>query len=118
LEIDGKGEEAYQTLQRKPHLRIIPVSTKGISKERRHEVGLNPWLEMGQLLISDENTPGLNRLRAALAKWPHGSTDEMDAAYYIPRAFPEVFHLPDTTKPLTPRAMQGKQISNPWITSF
>jgi len=118
LEIDGKGEEFYQTLKRKPHLRIIPTSTKGLSKERRHEVGLNPWLEMGQLLVSDENTPGLNRLRTALTKWPHGSTDEMDAAYYIIRAFPEVFHLPDTTKPLTPRAMQGKQIRNPWITSF
>lgn len=118
IEIDGKGEEFYQILRRKPHLKVVPISTKGISKERRHEVGLNPWLNIGQLMISDENTPGLNRLRAALAKWPNGTMDEMDAAYYIPKAFSEVFHLPAQNQELTPRPMRGKQIHNPWLLSF
>lgn len=96
LEMEHKGEEAYQTFSRNPGLKLVPTSTKGVPKKMRHEMGVIPWLEVGQVMVSDADTPGLNFLRTALAKWPNGNLDVWDALHHALKAFPEVLVLRDT----------------------
>lgn len=118
LEMEGVGGEAMQTFQRDPSLNLIPSYTKGVPKHRRHELFVNPWLEIGQVMISDANTPGLNRLRAALAKWPNGSTDEMDALFHALKAFPEVLRLEDNQEGARPRTYKQKRSYNAFTSAF
>jgi len=89
FEMDGKGEDAYAVFRRQPGLRIRPFKVGHVSKRRRHEIHLAPWLENGKILISDGDTPALNHLRKALKKWPHWHLDAVDALYALARAFPE-----------------------------
>lgn len=117
LEMEGRGEEAFQTFSRKPNLKLVPATTKGIPKHRRHETGVNPWLQSGMVMISDANTPGLNRLRAALNKWPNGSTDEMDALFHALKAFPEVLQMPSMERGATAQSWKPKP-SNYWADAF
>ena len=89
FEADGKGEEAYTTFKRNPGLKIMPFKVDRISKTRRHEILVNPWLENGRVLISDADTPALNRLRLAMRRWPYGNLDVFDAMLALLQAFPE-----------------------------
>jgi len=108
FESDGKGEEALQYFMRNPHLTLIPMRTEGQGKPERLEKQLGPWLENGQILISDEDTPFLNFLRKCLRKYPQWHKDPIDALYWAARLMPEVMVL---NKPRTrlPEAIQKQR---------
>lgn len=119
FESDGVGGEALQTFRRNPGLKIVPSPTKGIQKNRRQEIGVIPWLELGQVMISDADTPGLNLLRTSLKKFPNGTTDERDALFHALKAFPEVLSLQNMEEgAIFDRKRAASKTSNPWITSF
>ncbi len=94
IEMNGKGEEFFALLQRKPHLKVFPFWTGMANKRDRQERGLSPFLESGQIRISDEDTPFLNALRKALHDWPHGSMDEIDAVYAYAKTIPDALVMP------------------------
>ena len=93
--MNGKGEEFIAVMQRRPEIGIYPYLVKG-KKDMRLEKELAPWIEMGKILISDEDTPALNFLRKALAEFPHGNLDVLDALYGIIRVIPHVLQVPIT----------------------
>jgi hypothetical protein len=95
VEMNGKGEEFYAILTRNPRLRLLPFWTGRESKPNRHERILSPWLENGIIVISDADTPFLNRLRRALREWPNGSMDEIDSLFSLTKVFPEALIVPD-----------------------
>ena len=95
VEMNGKGEEFIAVMQRRPEIGIYPYLVKG-KKDMRLEKELAPWIEMGKILISDEDTPALNFLRKALAEFPHGNLDVLDALYGIIRVIPHVLQVPIT----------------------
>jgi hypothetical protein len=94
VEDDGKGEPFVDSLLLKPHLRIIPMKTRGVPKHERQEKVLEPLLSMGLLRISDADTPFLNLLRKALDDFPDGNDDVRDAVYWAVRGFPEIMVVP------------------------
>jgi hypothetical protein len=94
VEMNGKGEEFYSLLSRKPYLRLFPFWTGGQSKRNRQERVLGPWLEMGFIMISDADTPFLNALRKALDDWPNGDMDEIDSVYAYAQTIPDVLAMP------------------------
>jgi predicted phage terminase large subunit-like protein len=91
----GKGDDFVQVLGRNPFLRIIPMTSGRMKKERRLEIELGPWLENGAIKISDADTPFLRELRAELDAYPnHAHDDALDALYYAMRAMPDVLTMP------------------------
>jgi hypothetical protein len=94
VEMDGKGEELYALLGRKPHVRLFPFWTGGKSKRNRQERVLGPWLELGVVMISDADTDFLTRLRKALDDWPNGNMDEIDSVYAYCKTIPDVLRVP------------------------
>ena len=94
IEDDGKGETFVDTLLLMPHLRIIPMLTRGVNKHKRQEDVLEPLLSMGLLRISDADTPFLNLLRKAFDDFPDGNDDVRDATYWAVRGFPEIMVMP------------------------
>lgn len=96
IEMNGKGEEFYALLRRRPELMVYPYWVSGMSKPDRIERDLAPWIEMGKILISDEETDALDFLRKALAEFPHGNLDVLDAIYGIAQCIPHVLQLPVT----------------------
>jgi len=90
VEDDGKGEPFVDSLLLKPHLRIIPMLTKGVNKHLRQEKVLEPLLSTGLLRVSDADTPFLNLLRKAFDDFPDGNDDVRDATYWAVRGFPEI----------------------------
>ena len=83
VESDGKGEEFIQLVTRNPNLRILPKGSKGIKKETRILQILSPYLESGQIRISDEESLFLNELRKELDEFPDCEHDDaLDAVYY------------------------------------
>lgn len=113
FEADGKGEEAYTVFARNPGLKINPFKVQRIPKTRRHELQVAPWLENGRVMISDVDTPAMNRLRTALRKWPNGNLDVIDALYALLRVFPECLIGPDISGEL-PSAKKKKRTTNPY----
>jgi hypothetical protein len=93
VESDGRGDEFIQLASRHPHLRIMPMITKGKGKAERLERQLGPWLENGILRISDGNTPFLNALRKALDEYPNWHLDPIDAVYWYARSIPDVLQI-------------------------
>lgn len=114
FEADGKGEEALAVFLRNPGLYLMPVTTKGVAKTRRHEIQLAPWLEMGAVRISDADTPALNHLRSELRKWPHWRLDATDALTHLLRIFPEALVLPDTVQD-APTPHKKEEAANPYV---
>jgi hypothetical protein len=83
VESDGKGEDFIQLCMRNPSLRIVPKKTGGVSKSNRILQVLSPWLESGQIRISDADTPFLVELRKELDEFPDCEHDDaLDAVYY------------------------------------
>jgi hypothetical protein len=94
IELDGKGETFYAHVRRKPHLRIVPMKTKGKGKAQRLEHQMSPWFESGIVKISDADTPFLNALRKEMRQYPNSRTlDCMDAVYWALRMIPEVLKM-------------------------
>ena len=90
VEMNGKGEEFFAVLQRKPELDLFPYWTGKGKKQDRLETQLGPWLEMGKIMISDEDTPFLNDVRKALWEFPYGNLDVLDALFGVSKTIPDV----------------------------
>ncbi len=97
VEMNGTGAEFFAVMQRRPEIGIFPYWVEG-KKPIRLERDLAPWIEMGKILISDEDTPALNFLRKALAEFPHGNLDVLDSLYGITQVIPHVLQVPITPK--------------------
>jgi hypothetical protein len=108
VEDDGKGEVFVSTLLRKPHLRVIPMLTKGRGKALRQEREMAPWLEVGIIRISDADDEFLNLLRRSLDDYPDGNDDVRDAAYWACKSVPEVLIIPDGDNTL-PAAVRNEK---------
>lgn len=114
FEADGKGEEALAVFQRNPSLRLNPFKVQRIKKTLRHERQVAPWLENGKIMISDADTPALNRLREALRKWPNGNLDVIDALYALIRAFPECLTVEDISDGIPQPGQRKAKKVNPY----
>lgn len=115
VEMNGKGEEFFSLMSRRPEIGVYPYWVSG-KKETRIERQLGPWFEMGKILVSDEDTPALNYLRKALAEFPHGNLDVLDAVYGIAQCIPHVLQVPVTPKEgiNTPETFTKKIQYNPF----
>jgi hypothetical protein len=115
LEMNGKGEEFYSVLRRRPEIALFPYWVSG-HKPDRLERDLSPWIEMGKILISDEDTPALNFLRKALAEFPHGNLDVLDSLYGIAQTIPHILQVPITEESgiNTPQAIRKSKPYNPF----
>ncbi len=82
VESDGKGEDFIQVIMRNPDMKIIPSKTGGKGKKSRFTI-MSPWLESGQVRISNAETPFLNELRKELNMYPLCKYDDaLDALWY------------------------------------
>jgi hypothetical protein len=90
VEMNGKGEEFFSLLARDGTVDMLPVWTGKMSKDTRTEMEVGPWLEMGKIMISDEDTPFLNDLRKALWEFPYGNRDVLDAMWVLTKTIPDV----------------------------
>jgi len=94
IEKDGSGDYFISVIMRNPNMKVIPLGTKGKGKDERFSI-MQPWLESGQVRISDAETPFLTELRHELNMYPHCSyKDALDALYYALRGIPEVLSKP------------------------
>jgi predicted phage terminase large subunit-like protein len=94
VEGDGTGDLFIQTIMRNPNMKIIPMKTKGKGKNIRFKI-MQPWLESGQVRISDAETPFLRELRHELDMWPLCKYDDaLDALYWALRGMSEVLSRP------------------------
>ena len=113
LEGDGIGETFFTSLvMRNPQLRVSMMKTKGKGKRWRQEQEMGPWLENGQVMISDADTPYLNALRRALDDFPDGNNDIRDGLYWLCRATPDVLVVKPDEDHL-PLTMQKRRRRNP-----
>lgn len=115
VEMNGKGEEFYAIMSRRPSVQMYPFWVSG-RKPDRLEKELMPWIEMGKILISDEDTDALNFLRKALAEFPNGNLDCLDSLYAIAKCIPHILQVPTTPKGHlnTPDSMLSKVRYNPF----
>jgi len=114
VEGDGIGEMFINSLLLKPHLRIVPMKTKGHGKRIRQEA-MAKLFEVGIVRISDADTPFLNMLRKAFDDYPDGNDDVRDAVYWALKAVPELWIVPDPVKE-EPDMYLGRQTkANPWL---
>jgi len=97
VEDDGKGEAFVDILLRKPHLKLVPLLTRGRGKRVRQEK-MAALFEIGLIRISDADTPFLNMLRKSFDDYPDGNDDVRDAVYWALRAAPELWVIPDAEK--------------------
>ena len=114
IEMNGKGEEFFQVLQRKPELDIFPYLTGKIKKDFRLESQLGPWLEMGKIMISDEDTPFLNDLRKSLWEFPYGNLDILDAVFGVSKTIPDILVVERTEGGNLPSSKEEKINTNPF----
>lgn len=115
VEMNGKGEEFFAVLARKPELDLLPYWTGKTAKDKRLETELGPWLEMGKIMVSDEDTPFLNDLRKALWEFPHGNLDVLDAVFGVSKTIPDVLVVekqPDDQ--ILPHARRKRKHKNPF----
>ena len=114
VEMNGKGEEFYAVLARKPELDLFPYWTGKSSKTTRLESQLGPWLEMGKIMISDADTPFLNDVRKALWEFPHGNLDVLDALFGISKTIPDILVVERTEDGDLPSHKRKRRLKNPF----
>jgi hypothetical protein len=117
IEMNGKGEEFFAILSRHQEMDLYPYWTGKSKKETRLEMQLGPWLEMGKIMISDEDTPFLNAARKALAEFPHGNLDVLDAIYGVSQVIPDVLVV-DTPKKALAQEKLGKRVRKNPLSAF
>ena len=88
VEAIGKGEEHYNTMMRRPGLKLVPYKSHRKSKPDRLVMDLGPHLQRGSLLISDADTPFLNVVRRFAESFPAVTNDDpgwdcWDAIYLV-----------------------------------
>lgn len=117
VEMNGKGEEFYSLLSRHQHIDLFPYWTGKAKKEKRLEMELGPWLEMGKIMISDEDTPFLMAVRKALAEFPHGNLDVLDAIYGCMKTIPDILvvdKIEQSREDLRQRGNRQRGSNNPF----
>ena len=117
----GKGDDFFQMLYRKPHIRLIPMprGTKLKSKADRLAHELGPWLENGRLRISDAETPFLSGLRRFFNLYPNvrehdPGWDAADAVYWAARGMPDVLIMPKQREDIAAPWFTEEKAANPW----
>jgi hypothetical protein len=121
VETDGKSEEWFARMQLTPHLRLVPVPTRGVRKGFRIYDLLSPWLENGVVKVSDADTPFLNELRKEMQAYPDCEHDDaLDAVYTALKTMPDVLKMEEALGnaledelPMYNRAKK-KKLSSPW----
>ena len=94
VESDGTGEIFIQVVRRNPNIKLWPMNTKNKGKDARFLV-MQPWLESGQVRISDAETPFLTELRKELDTYPNcKNKDALDALYYALMGIQDVLSHP------------------------
>ena len=114
VEMNGKGEEFFAVLQRKPELDLFPYWTGKGKKDFRLESQLGPWLEMGKIMISDEDTPFLNDVRKSLWEFPYGNLDVLDAIFGVSKTIPDVLVVERTKDGGLPSSKIENKPTNPF----
>ena len=117
VEMNGKGEEFFSLLSRHQEMDLFPYWTGKSKKETRLEMQLGPWMEMGKIMVSDEDTPFLNELRKALAEFPHGNLDVLDAVFGISQVIPDVLVVNSPEKEKAKQKL-GKRVTNNPLSAF
>ena len=117
VEMNGKGEEFFSLLSRHQEMDLFPYWTGKSKKEARLEMQLGPWMEMGKIMVSDEDTPFLNELRKALAEFPHGNLDVLDAVFGISQVIPDVLVVNSPEKEKAKQKI-GKRVHKNPLSAF
>jgi hypothetical protein len=76
VEAIGKGEEHFNTLMRRPGLKLVPHKSHRKSKPDRLVMDLGPHLQRGSLLLSNADTPFLATARRFAEQYPAVSNDD------------------------------------------
>ena len=76
VEAIGKGEEHYNTMMRRPGLKLVPYKSHRKSKPDRLVMDLGPHLQRGSLLLSDLDSPFLNTARRFAESYPAVTNDD------------------------------------------
>lgn len=117
VEMNGKGEEFFSILSRHKEIDLLPYWTGKAKKEARLEMELGPWLEMGKIMVSDEDTEFLMALRKALAEFPHGNLDILDAVYGCMKTIPDILvvdKIEQSREELMSRGQRQRGSNNPF----
>ena len=124
IEQFGVGDQFFQMLYRKPHIKIIPMPRHGRAKAKADRLAneLGPWLENGRLRISDAETKFLSALRRFLNNYPNvrehdPGWDAADAVYWAAMGMPDTLVLPTPKGRLeSPRPWRKEPEPNPFST--
>jgi predicted phage terminase large subunit-like protein len=113
VESDGKGEDFIQVIMRNPNMKVIPRRTGGKGKNTRFTI-MQPWLESGQVRISNADTPFLHELRKELDTYPLCRYDDaLDALYYALIGMKDVLSTPAIEDELPDYKPKEKKGGNP-----
>jgi predicted phage terminase large subunit-like protein len=113
VESDGKGEDFIQVVMRNPNMKIIPRKTGGKGKDSRFMI-MQPWLESGQVRISNAESPFLNELRKELNTYPLCRYDDaLDALYYALLGIKDVLSVPSIEAEIPEYIPEEKKMGNP-----
>jgi predicted phage terminase large subunit-like protein len=113
VESDGKGEDFIQVIMRNPNMKVIPRKTGGKGKNTRFTI-MQPWLESGQVRISNADTPFLHELRKELDTYPLCRYDDaLDALYYALIGIKDVLSVPSVDDEI-PVYAEVEKVGNPF----
>jgi predicted phage terminase large subunit-like protein len=113
VESDGKGEDFIQVIMRNPNMKVIPRKTGGKGKNTRFTI-MQPWLESGQVRISNADTPFLHELRKELDTYPLCRYDDaLDALYYALIGIKDVLSVPSVDDEI-PVFAEVEKVGNPF----
>jgi hypothetical protein len=91
-------------------MKVWPMGTKGKGKDYRFTI-MQPWLEYGQVRVSDAETPFLNELRNELNLYPNCRyKDALDALYWALMGVQDVLSRTDEDE--LPEFIPKKKVSN------
>lgn len=103
VESVGKGEEFRHLLHRETGLPIQPVHPRGKSKGYRFEIGMAPFFQRGNVLLSDQDHPFIHAFIDEWVHWPQAPHDDtLDAVYWMLYVgLPNLVKRMETKKPKT-----------------
>ena len=97
-------------------MKIRPEGTKGKGKETRFTI-MQPWLESGQVRISDAETPFLAELRKELNTYPDCKyKDALDALWYGLQGIKDALSTPEVGE--VHEYKPKEKVENPYLELF